>query len=176
MHDLDARAVNLLVAWSLVVAEAVTEATERETGLGGAVPSALVTIAAYRDQTIEDLRGALRLSQPGTVRLVDRLVAAGWVQRRAGRRPRTVALALTPAGRDVTGRLLAAREQAVRALVQPVDRTEAAALAHSLERLLHARGAAGRDPQRVCRLCERDVCEACPVAAGSHEGPPHPRS
>jgi hypothetical protein len=47
-----------------------------------------------------------------------------------------------------------------------------------LERLLHARGHAGRDPERVCRLCERAVCERCPAAEGSDaagEPPAAPR-
>src|SRR3954465_4169390 len=96
MHAQSLRTANLVGAWALVVADAVTRTTERETGLGGAVPAALVTIGAYLDQSIEELRGALGLSQPGTVRLVDRLEAEGWVRRRPGRRPRTVGPAAPP--------------------------------------------------------------------------------
>jgi MarR family transcriptional regulator, negative regulator of the multidrug operon emrRAB len=150
MHAHSPRTANLVGAWSLVVADAVTRTTERETGLGGAVPAALVTIGAYRDQSIEELRSALGLSQPGTVRLVDRLVAEGWVRRAPGRRPRTVALALTPAGRRMTRRVMAAR----------------------VEQVLE------RGAERVCRLCERTVCERCPVAEGSDaadEPPAAPR-
>src|SRR5215210_446239 len=169
MHAHSARTANLVGAWSLVVADAVTRTTERETGLGGAVPAALVTIGAYRDQSIEELRGALGLSQPGTVRLVDRLVAEGWAQRRPGRRPRTVSLALTPAGRRMVRRVVAARERAVRELIAPLDARDADALGRALERALHARGHEGRDPERICRLCERAVCERCPVAEGSDE-------
>jgi MarR family transcriptional regulator, negative regulator of the multidrug operon emrRAB len=178
MHAQSPRTANLVGAWSLVVADAVTRTTERETGLGGAVPAALVTIGAYRDQSIEELRAALGLSQPGTVRLVDRLVAEGWVRRSPGRRPRTVALALTPAGRRMTRRVVAARERAVAELLAPLEAADAAALAGMLERLLHARGHAGRDPERVCRLCERAVCERCPAAEGSDaagEPPAAPR-
>jgi MarR family transcriptional repressor of emrRAB len=169
MHTHSPRTANLVGAWALVVADAVTRTTERETGLGGAVPAALVTIGAYRDQSIEELRGALGLSQPGTVRLVDRLESEGWVQRRPGRRPRTVALALTPAGRRMLRRVVAARERAVAELIAPLRPDEADALTAALERLLHARGHDGRDPERVCRLCERAVCERCPVAEGSDE-------
>jgi MarR family transcriptional regulator, negative regulator of the multidrug operon emrRAB len=132
------------------------------------VPAALVTIDAYRDQSIEELRGALGLSQPGTVRLVDRLVAEGWAERRPGRRPRTVSLALTAAGRRMARRVVAARERAVRELIAPLA-AEAEVLERALERLLHTRGHRGRDPERVCRLCARAVCERCPVAEGSDE-------
>src|SRR3954447_5020093 len=124
MHAQTPRTANLVGAWSLVVADAVTRATERRTGLGGAVPAALVTIGAYRDQSIEELRGALGLSQPGTVRLVDRLESEGWVQRRPGRRPRTVALALTPAGRRMFRRVVAARERTVAELIAPLRADE----------------------------------------------------
>jgi MarR family transcriptional regulator, negative regulator of the multidrug operon emrRAB len=167
MHAQSPRTANLVGAWSLVVADAVTRTTERETGLGGAVPAALVTIGAVPGQSIEELRAALGLSQPGAVRLVDRLAGEGWVERRAGRRARTVALALTPRGRRMLRRVLAARERAVAELLAPLEPADANALAGALERLLHARGQAGRDPDRVCRLCERAVCERCPVAEGS---------
>ena len=46
-------------------------------GETGAAASALVTIDAYPGRTIEQLRGPLGLSQPGAVRLVERLAAAG---------------------------------------------------------------------------------------------------
>jgi MarR family transcriptional regulator, negative regulator of the multidrug operon emrRAB len=179
MHAPSPRTANLVGAWALVVADAVTRTTERETGLGGAVPAALVTIDAYRDQSIEELRGALGLSQPGTVRLVDRLVAEGWAERRPGRHPRMFSLALTPAGRRMVGRVVAARERAVHELIAPLAAEEAEALERALERLLHARGFSGRDPERVCRLCARAVCERCPVAEGSDaagEPPDAPRA
>jgi DNA-binding MarR family transcriptional regulator len=77
MHPLGDRCANLLGAASLSVAGAVRDAVERTVGLGGAVPAALVTIDAFPRHNIEQLRAALGISQPGTVRLVDRLEGEG---------------------------------------------------------------------------------------------------
>src|SRR5918999_1231432 len=169
MHTVAARDANLLGAWSLAVADAVREATENVTGLGGAVPGALVTLDAYPGRSVEDLRAALGLSQPGAVRLVDRLEAEGWARRRAGG-GRALALELTPAGGRKARRLLAERERAVQALLEPLEERDRSTLEGLLEKLLQPRAAARCDPEFMCRLCERQACPGCPVARGAREG------
>ena len=164
MHPLDARLENLLGAASLAVAEAIREAVEREVGFGGAVPAALVTIDAYPGRGIEQLRAALGLSQPGTVRLVDRLEQEGWAERGSGQ-GRSVALRLTPAGRGIVEELLLARERTLSAMLEPLTRTERARLMPVLEKLLGAQTHERRDLEHLCRLCQREACENCPVAA-----------
>jgi MarR family transcriptional repressor of emrRAB len=169
MHNRHTRTANLLGATAVVVADAMRASTEEVTGLGGAVPGALVTIHAFRGQSIEELRRALGLSQPGAVRLVDRLSAEGWVERRPGPDARAVALVLTPIGRRVARRLLDERAGALARLLEPLSAAQREELTGGLEALLHARGREGRDPRHVCRLCERAVCERCPVAQGARE-------
>ena len=72
---------------------------------------------------IEQLRSALGLAQPGTVRLMDRLEREGWAQRKAGD-GRAVDVALTPAGRRVVTRLLSARDEALHEILEPLGPTE----------------------------------------------------
>jgi len=164
MHHPDDRSRNVIAAFALAVADAVHEATEATVGQGGATAAALVTIGAYPGRSLEALRAALRLSQPGTVRLVERLERERWVVREpsAGR---AAALHLTAAGTGTLDRLLAARAAAVDGMLAAVDPETRAALTAGAEQVL---AAATRDRaalERLCRLCERRVCRDCPVAA-----------
>jgi MarR family transcriptional regulator, negative regulator of the multidrug operon emrRAB len=169
MHTKRRREANLLGAWSLAVADAVREATEGVTGLGGGVPGALVTLEAYPGRSVEDLRAALGLSQPGAVRLVDRLEREGWARRRPGD-GRALSLELTARGRKFARRLLTERERAVETLLAPLGERDRRTLEGLLEKLLHPRAAARCDPEFMCRLCQREACPSCPVALGAREG------
>jgi DNA-binding MarR family transcriptional regulator len=162
MHYQAPRSANLLGAASLAVAEEVREAVEAAVGLGGAVPAALVTLDAYPDRSMERLRGALGLSQPGVVRLVERMEQRGWVRRRPAD-GRAVALTLTASGRRTVARLLRARDEALGRMLEPLDPAERTRLEPLLEKLLAARTGERRDLERLCRLCHREACDRCPV-------------
>lgn len=161
MHSPASRPANLLGAASLAVADAVRGAAEDACGLGGAVPAALVTLDAYPGRSMEALRVALGISQPGVVRLVERMQQRGWIRRRP--QGRAVALSLTPAGREAAQRLLAARDEALARMLEPLDAAERAQLEPLLEKLLAAHTSERRDLERLCRLCHREACPACPV-------------
>jgi MarR family transcriptional regulator, negative regulator of the multidrug operon emrRAB len=167
------RGANLLGAWSLAVADAIRDATERVTGLGGGVPGALVTLDAYPGRSIEDLRGALGLSQPGAVRLVDRLEHEGWAHRRPGD-GRALALELTPKGRRLASGLLAERERAIEELLEPLGERDRRTLERLMEKLLHTRAAGPGELEHMCRLCERRACPSCPAARGAREAVTEP--
>jgi MarR family transcriptional repressor of emrRAB len=159
-----ARTANLLGALALEAAR-IQETVHEPVGQAGAAAQALVTIGAYPGRTIEQLRAPIGLSQPGAVRLVDRLVASGWVKRGGSRGRRGFELRLTAAGVGVVDELLARRRAALAELVNPLSEDERSALDGLLEKLLAARTHGGGDLDRLCRLCERPVCERCPVAA-----------
>jgi MarR family transcriptional regulator, negative regulator of the multidrug operon emrRAB len=165
-----ARVANLLGALSLEAARAM-ETVRDAVGQGGAAASALVTIGAYPGRTIEQLRAPLGLSQPGAVRLVDRLVAAGWVDRAGSRGRRGFQLRLTAAGEERVEALLARRRAELDRLLEPLSATEQAQLERLLEKLLGARTESRADLERLCRLCERPVCASCPVAAAGRRPP-----
>src|SRR4051794_32146320 len=111
MYSGNERTANLLGALALEAAGAI-EAVEGPVGHGGAAAAALVTIGDCPDRTIERLRAPLGLSQPGAVRLVERLIAAGWVERGGSRGRRGFRLRLTGAGRTIVDELLARRSAA----------------------------------------------------------------
>jgi MarR family transcriptional repressor of emrRAB len=158
------RAANLLGAHALVVADRMREATGMELS-SAAVLTALHTHAD--GASIDAVRRTLGLSHSGGVRIVKRLEGGGLLTReRDPADGRAVRLHLTAAGRRTARRLLAARRAALAPLLAPLREPEAAALEQLLERLLAGVTHDGDDANRICRLCEPDVCGhpgRCPV-------------
>jgi MarR family transcriptional repressor of emrRAB len=160
----NARLANLLGALALEGAGALETATRPVVGQAGAAAAALVTIGAHPGRTIEQLRAPLGLSQPGAVRLVERLAGAGWVERSGPGGRRGLALDLTPEGTAVLDELLVARRAALAELLEPLTPRERTQLTGLLEKLLAARTGDRADLERLCRLCEWRRCRRCPVA------------
>ena len=116
---------------------------------------------------MDDLRSAIGLTHSGAVRLVDRLAESGLVERRPGQDGRSVAVMLTPRGRRVAERTMAARAAVIDELLDRLGPAERAALVPLLERLVGAvterrlaARVAGRPPSGgwLCRLCDFDAC------------------
>lgn len=160
----DDRLANIFGALALGLVDGMDASTER---------AALVALSdLLAGRSVDDLRRAVGLTHSGGVRVVDRLVAGGLVERRRGGDGRSVALALTDEGRRVAGRARAARMATVHDLLSVLDDHEREALTPILEKLvgavvagrLRAR-AAGVDPAGgwLCRLCD-------PMACGRAEG------
>jgi DNA-binding MarR family transcriptional regulator len=165
MNDHEAFCLNLIGAFALLAGEAVQAATEQATRHGGQAAAALVVIGDQPGLSAEQLRGVLHLSQPGAAHLLNRLVAAGWVDRGPAADARRHALTLTAAGRTVVGELLGARRAALQSLLEPLDPAEREQLAAVAAKLLASHTTNPADLLRLCRLCERPVCDRCPVAA-----------
>jgi MarR family transcriptional repressor of emrRAB len=163
-----ARGVNLLGAVALTVADRVRAAAELGTAQGGSGAAALVSLAGYLDGSpVDAVRGPLGLTHSATVRVVDRLVAAGLAHRRQGADRRSVAVELTPAGQTAASEALRARRAALEEALAALDAEERAELArlHAkvLATLTDGRAAAGH----ICRLCDSQACGheegRCPV-------------
>jgi MarR family transcriptional regulator, negative regulator of the multidrug operon emrRAB len=159
------RTANLLGALSTDLARGIETATAAVVGQAGAATAALVVIAAAPGRTIEHLRRPLGLTQPGATRLVERLVQAGWVHRAPARQRRGLELTLTDQGHEILEEVLAARRAAIEEALSALTAAEQDQLSAILETLLAARIADRADLERVCRLCERKSCRACPVGA-----------
>jgi MarR family transcriptional regulator, negative regulator of the multidrug operon emrRAB len=160
------RLANLLGVTALAAADRVREAVESELAHGGTAPAALVHLQAYPGESVEALRRVLGVSQPATVRVVDRLAAEGLVERRPGRDGRTLALLLTPAGEQAASGLLTRRTKSVRSLLDALDAEEQLRLLPLLEKLAAALADDRPQALRVCRLCDRRACTqrpGCPL-------------
>src|SRR4051812_13941012 len=103
------RTANLLGALSLAVADRIQAAAEEVLDHGGETPAALIVIGYAAGLSNDMLRRIVGLSHPGAVRLVDKLVSDGLVERGPGRDGRQVTLQLTKRGRQVRSQLLARR-------------------------------------------------------------------
>jgi len=159
------RTLNLLGALALGIVDALGVAGETQTGYGGETPAAIVSVGAEPGISINDLRQILNLSHPGTVRLVDRLAGAGWVERRAGIDGRTVALFLTDAGVERRQAILTERRQPLHQAIHGLTLEERTQLTHLLEKMLVAMTTDKLKAFAICRLCEEEVCpgDRCPV-------------
>lgn len=164
---------NLLGAVSLAIVDGMDEAAQDALGLGGQVAGALVLIDMSPGITIKLLAERLRLSHPGAVRLVERLVAGGWVRRESGEDRRSVRLTLTDEGAEQLKRLRRARAEKLAALTHTISRAEREILEPLLARLLVTLAPDPVSAYANCRLCDVPVCQArgCPLDDGARSAP-----
>src|SRR5439155_4405426 len=103
------RAANLLGALALVLADRTDDAIGGAAGQSTTAATALSALYHFLDRpSVDRLRQVLGLTSSGTVRLVDRLVEAGYVRREAGTDGRSTVVVLTAAGRRAARRVAAA--------------------------------------------------------------------
>ena len=159
------RTANVLGAVGLAIADRIEHAAREVLGRGGETPAALVVIGYGVGPSNEGLRRILGLSHPGSVRLVDRLVADGLVERRPGRNKRQIALYLTARGAALRQELLNERLAAVRPLLSSLTDAEQEVIAGLLGKMLSALGTTNLERCTLCRLCDDRVCTGCPIPA-----------
>ncbi len=155
---------NLLGALVLTLGDRIREETEGVLGHSGGAAAALAAIAQQPGGTVEDLRRAIGRSHPAAVRIVDRLVELGLVDRRPSGRGPAVALTATAAGRERAREVLAVRRRVICETMPDLAPAEAATLTAILERALEKAAELPRGVT-VCRLCDKGRCrrDACPV-------------
>lgn len=159
----EGRIANLLGALSLAVVDRIERGAREIIGRGGETPAALIVIGYGEGMSNDRLRRILRLSHPGTVRLVDRLVADGLVERRSGRDARAVALYLTARGAAMRRELMASRLSGVGAFLDVLSPTEARQLETSLHILLARQDTSEMERFTICRMCDDGICGTCPL-------------
>ncbi|MFJ8820030.1 MarR family winged helix-turn-helix transcriptional regulator [Amycolatopsis thermoflava] len=164
MNEQERRSANLLGAMSLLVAGAVRDAVTEAVGAGGALGEALIAIKDQPGRTADWLAGVLHISQPGTAHLVRRLTEQGWITRESEGRRRP--LRLTPEGERRAADALAARQAVLDRLVERLSGAQRAQLAGVAEALLGPEARSEQTLAELCRLCDRAVCQECPVHDG----------
>jgi DNA-binding MarR family transcriptional regulator len=169
MDDHDRRD-NLLGALILTLSDRIRLETEAVLGHAGEAAAALAVVAQQPGGTVEDLRRAIGRSHPATVRIVDRLVELGLVERRPSGRGPAVALTATESGLERAREVLRVRRRVVREAMPELTPAEAASLTGVLERAL-VRAAELPRGATVCRLCDKGRCRRgdCPVVRGLAE-------
>jgi MarR family transcriptional regulator, negative regulator of the multidrug operon emrRAB len=167
------RTANLLGALGLALYDEMTSAMSNATvGVDGSSPvdlAALNAIGQQQGSSVSFVAIVTGLTHAGAVRVVDRLVAQGLVERGSGPDLRTVALRLTASGRKAWGQQRRARGRHLEGLVAKLDPKERASIDAALETLLtHLTGDA-HHAEHLCRLCDEASCpqRACPVTLAS---------
>jgi DNA-binding MarR family transcriptional regulator len=171
----DDRLANLLGVTALAAADRLRAAVEADLGHGGAAPAVLVHLQAYPGESVEALRRVLAISQPATVRAVDRLAEEGLVERRPGPDRRTLALFLTRRGQHAARRVLARRMASLRDILAALDEDERARLLPLLEKLTSCLAVDRPGALNVCRMCDRRSClqrPGCPLVHTTRSGSP----
>ena len=128
--------------------------------------AALVSLSWNDGLSVDGLADVVGLSQPGTVRLIDRLADAGLVRRGQGADGRTRALHLSAKGRRRAERVLADREVLLADTLGAVRADEARLLETTLSRILARLTVDESTAYRICRLCDEAACGPgveCPV-------------
>jgi DNA-binding MarR family transcriptional regulator len=168
MATVGTRLEQLLATQALAVSDRVRQATEAASAQEGAGPAGLVHLRAHPGGSVSDLERVIHLTQTGTGRLVDRLVTAGLVERRAGRDGRTHALWLTRAGDTAAGLVLERRAEAVAPLLAPLTAAERADLERLLARIVGSLAHDRPSALTVCRCCDRTACYSGPGCPLDH--------
>lgn len=165
------RTANLLGVVALAITDRIESTARGILSHAGETPAALIVIGYGFGPSNDRLRRILGLSHPGTVRLVDRLVADGLVERRAGRDKRAIALYLTKRGKALREELLKGRLAAIRPLLASLTDAEQETFAALLHKMLSAMNPSDMERCTLCRLCDDRVCSNCPIPA---DKPPRP--
>ncbi|MEO1658435.1 MAG: MarR family transcriptional regulator [Pseudomonadota bacterium] len=154
---------NLIGALSVIATDRIGDAIAAAYPRGGETPAALASIGAAPGISVSGLQSVLRLSQPGTVRLVDRLIADGLAEKRTGDDARQSLIHLTQKGRRMRRKILDARHDAVAALLAPLSPADRGTLEELLNRVLVPYPSCEMDKYQACRLCDQSVCDPCPL-------------
>ncbi len=168
------RTANLLGALSLVIADRTADAMADAGGRPESAAAALSALLHFLDQpSVDLLRQVLGLTSSGTVRLLDRLTAAGYVRRGPGADGRSASISLTEAGRAAALQVTEARAgvlDGALGLLSPEEREVFEQLAGKvLAGLIREPGAT----RWICRLCDISTCRrppgGCPAGNAARE-------
>jgi DNA-binding MarR family transcriptional regulator len=183
----DARLANLLGAVATGLTDRIQTATAEATQLDGSATSALVALLDFSPSgSVHTLSQIVGLTHSGGVRLVNRLVDAGLVERGPGGDARSVTVGLTSHGRTVAQQVRDARAAEIMNAMTGLTVQQRTDLTHACEMVIAnvtrhrlEQRAAGEHPagRALCRRCDFDACGRragnCPAAraAASPVGP-----
>jgi DNA-binding MarR family transcriptional regulator len=164
MHKTEKYRTNKLCALATFLHDGLVEDLA---ALSDSSAAALMTLDHFGPTTASALASVLRLTQPATVRLIERLEAAG-LAARGQRQGRQVPLTLTAKGRRQTRRLSARRVARAAARLDVLTLEERRTLDGLVTKLLHGAVRRRADARHLCRFCDHALCRGagCPVGSG----------
>jgi MarR family transcriptional regulator, negative regulator of the multidrug operon emrRAB len=162
---IEAQTENVTGALAVALADAVYSQAEQLAPDVGPTVAVLTLLAHEPGLSIDRIRKTMHLSHPGAVRLVDRLVARGFVERRqATRDRREVAVHLTEVGERTAQDILEARQKRLSTALSVLSSSEREVFGKLAERILRAFVRNEDHAFEICRYCNDCACQDCPVA------------
>lgn len=179
----EARLANLLGAAATGLTDQICGVTAAA-GLDVRAATALVALLDFTPfGSVQRLSQIVDLTHAGAVRLVDRLVQGGLVERTAGADARSVRIGLTVSGRRTARRIRKGRQLVMTEATDGLTEGQREELTNACERLVTnltrqrlAERATGATPPggALCRLCDFEACGRasgqCPAAATAADG------
>jgi DNA-binding MarR family transcriptional regulator len=159
---------NLLGALSLVIADRMADAMAEAGGRPESAAAALSALLHFLDRpTVDLMRQVLGLTSSGTVRLIDRMADAGYVQRGPGGDGRSTSVSLTGTGRAAAERVAVARAAVLAGALEGLSAAERETLRILMSKLLAGLIRGPGAVRWMCRLCDTGLCRGaeggCPV-------------
>jgi DNA-binding MarR family transcriptional regulator len=164
---------NLVSALALALADRTADAVGE---VAGSLSAAAALSALHHfigreggvPPSVDTLRQVLGLTSSGAVRLVDRLQAAGLVERGPGADGRQTYVRLTPRGRRVARRVTEARAAVADTALVALSEAERGVFDDLVGKVLAGMVRGPGATRWTCRLCDTGACGrdagACPVA------------
>jgi MarR family transcriptional repressor of emrRAB len=159
------RTANLLGALTGEIAGRIERHGRLHPNQTSSAAAALNVIGFYEGCSNNGLSRALGLSHTATVRLVDKLEAAGLVLSETGADRRSVALRLTELGRERASAVVHNRCVLIGDLIDVLSPVQQRQLDDIAETLLKSMVEVAQDADHICRLCDGTECppDRCPV-------------
>jgi DNA-binding MarR family transcriptional regulator len=164
------RSRNVFGAFALMIGDNIVSAASSIAPDAGPTAAALALLDHEPGLSIRMLSAGVGLSHAGTVRLVDRLVSEGLVERRGHATDgRTKSLYLTAAGRKASAAVLNARDKVIAQALATLSADELATLNSLSEKVLRSCLRDVDHAYHICRLCGYGSCKDCPIEAELHQ-------
>ncbi|MDJ0919568.1 MAG: MarR family transcriptional regulator [Henriciella sp.] len=157
------RTTNLLGALALGLTDRIQSGMKDALERSGEFAAAIVVLGYAPGLSVELLRQVLDRSHPGTVRLIDRLVDDGLVERRKATDGRAVALHLTRKGTKLRRQLMESRLDTLESGLAGLSEQERRVLGDLLAKVLKNLPDSDMAKHRICRLCSVPTCRDCPI-------------
>lgn len=155
---------NIFGAFALLISDDIVRASSSRAPEAGPAGSALALLAHKPGLSIRMLAVGVGRSHAATVRLVDRLVSEGLIERRGHSTDgRTRSLYLTALGKAASDEILASRDQIIAEGLSILEPAEVKILSDIAERVLRSRLENLAQSYRICRLCCYEGCTNCPI-------------
>jgi len=157
---------NILGTLAVVIQDRVEGAWQSTLDLSPMAAAAIVQTEMEPGSSIEQVATRIGLSHSATVRVIDKLVERGLIEKdRARKDARQQSLSLSKAGKRVAEQLHAVRNDVTDSLLAGMDQGQVTALHQAVCRILNKAVTTNREGDVVCRVCDERRCtpDICPI-------------